>query len=234
MSTRNRVTTTLALGVVTALGSSCSASSPIPLPGGQGVLAVDSPSAVPQVKLTAEVLDKYWVRPVVELEEDAFALLVNVAPDGRVSVVYPEIPAQSPLLTGRVAHRFGKVNPSWAAPVFARGQVEFVAPGDLDAGRRLTARGRTSVQQVGGGPGYFFTLVSRIPFRMSALDSAGLFSAQYVGSTLAELEPGTLVPVIAGLARGTDTAAVRSAVARYAGYVTNADARRQASSSERR
>lgn len=229
MRTLKRVTTALALGAIAALGSSCSAS-----PGGRTVLAVDSPSAVPEVKLTAEVLDRYWVRPVVELEQDAFALLVNVAPDGRVSVVFPNSPTQSPRLTGGVAHQFGKLNPSWAAPVFARGQVEFVAPGDLDAGRRVSARGRTSVQEVGSGPGYFFTLVSRVPFRMTALDSAGLFTAQCVGATIAELEPRALVPVIAGLARGSDTVAVRSAVARYAGYVTDADARREASRSERR
>lgn len=223
----NRYTTAITIAAVAALASGCAASAPSPLPGGRGVLAADrtDSSTVPRVRITAEVIDRYWVLPTVELDDDAYALLIDVAPDGRVSIVEPA--TQAPVrLKGGVVHKFGKVNPSWVAPVFARGQVELVVPGHLETGRRETARGLSSIQDVGSGPGYFFALVSRAPFRLSALDSAGLFSAQYVGSTLAELEPEALIPLIAELARGADSVAVRSNVARYAGYVTNADARR--------
>lgn len=211
-----RWTPRLAVLAGLALLTGCATTSTTRIPSERGLIATNRHTAqelgAPRVGISTEYEYSAFrrVRTRLKVDDDAYVLVVNVAPDGLAQVIFPESPGDPGLLKG------GK---SYLLPVFFGGYPSMSLESATVGTRFGIVRQSALASPTLRGPGYTLVLASRTPFDMRRLELEGLFDGVELGWTTRELDPDEVLPVIAEIALPVGEPFIVSADhARYAGY----------------
>ncbi|MBA3889151.1 MAG: DUF4384 domain-containing protein [Gemmatimonadaceae bacterium] len=167
-------------------------------------------TAGPRVRISTEMEGVQTNRIVsrIHVADDAYVAVLNVWPSGVASVIFPESPEDTGFLPG------GR---TYAIPSMFSGYATMFPPTGAH-GLRYVRFHRSSDVRVGArGPGYLVLIASRTPLDLAALDEAGYFTDVELGPDVREMEPSVVIPRVAVLASGGNTA-VTLEHARYGGY----------------
>lgn len=150
----------------------------------------------------------------LRVDESAYVTVVNVSPAGYARVIFPEQPDEPAFLQG------GR---TYAIPGHLTGyQWASAVPPVGALGSRFVWYGRSRFGQVSAqGPGYIFVIASRTPLDLQALKDQWYFDGVELGGSLTDMEPGAVIPAVAGVALHDgekNTGALGVSYARYSGY----------------